>query len=340
MREQLLGYLLGALDGPEHDQVKRELQRDPQLQGDLQRLEDELAPLESQRWQPEPPAGLVERTCQLVSKFRCGRGTHWLHLARGSMRDLTETAPATRGGSLVDMVVAAGIFFAAAIFFFPAIASSRHDSRRVACGHNLREVGTGLQQYSNLQQGCFPHVPATGNLAVAGIYGPKLFEARLLTEPRRLICPASSWAERRGDFDLPTVQELEAATSKRLVRLQRMAGGSYGYTFGHMDGDQYVPVRNLCRAYFALMSDAPDLTVGIWTTANHGKRGFNVLFEDMHVSFVVSRRDTDARADDVFRNDRGRIEAGLHADDSVIGRSAASPFHVTPMPATVLAGDR
>ena len=27
MREHLLGYLLGALDGPEHDQVKRELQR-------------------------------------------------------------------------------------------------------------------------------------------------------------------------------------------------------------------------------------------------------------------------------------------------------------------------
>ena len=131
MREQLLGYLLGALDGPEHDQVKRELQRDPQLQRELQRLEDELAPLESQRWQPDPPAGLVERTCQLVSQFRRGQGVGWLYRGRGRMGNVTETAPATRCCSLVDMVVAAGIFFCSGDLLFPC---DRQQSTRFASG--------------------------------------------------------------------------------------------------------------------------------------------------------------------------------------------------------------
>ena len=39
MREHLLGYLLGALDGAEHDEVKRELERNPQLRRELQQLE-------------------------------------------------------------------------------------------------------------------------------------------------------------------------------------------------------------------------------------------------------------------------------------------------------------
>jgi hypothetical protein len=226
------------------------------------------------------------------------------------------------------MVIAAGIFFAAALLFFPAIADSRHQARLAACRENLRDLGAALHRYSDFHRGDLPHVPATGNLGFAGVFGPKLVEAGFLTEPDRLICPASSWAKQRGEFRVPTMGQIEQATGRDLVRLQRMAGGSYGYTFGYVDDDRYLPVRNLCRAHFAIMSDAPVLGVTRRVTANHGGRGFNVLFEDMHVRYIVFRRVPDTYRDDVFRNDRGLVEAGLHSDDSVIGPSLAAPFRV------------
>ena len=44
MREDLLGYLLDALEPSEQEQVERELQRSPQLRDELQRLRAQLAP--------------------------------------------------------------------------------------------------------------------------------------------------------------------------------------------------------------------------------------------------------------------------------------------------------
>ena len=43
--EDLLGYLLGALDGAEHEKIRQKLQTDPQLQSVLSELEDRLSPL-------------------------------------------------------------------------------------------------------------------------------------------------------------------------------------------------------------------------------------------------------------------------------------------------------
>jgi prepilin-type processing-associated H-X9-DG protein len=329
MREKLLGYLLGALDGPEQEEVRRELDRDPQLQRDLQRLEANLAPLEHQRWQYDPPEGLAEETCQLVTQYRQGKlDAPWLTADRAepiAAGRPPEVGPRHR--TMADMVIAAGVFFAAALLFFPAIADSRHQARLVLCRDNLHHLGVALDQYSSFHGGNFPYVPASGNQGFAGIVGPKLVEGGFLAEARKIICPASFWAERREQFRVPTVAQIEQARGRELLRLQGLAGGSYGYTLGYLDGDRYVPVRNLGRSHFALMSDAPVLDVGRHVTANHGGRGLNVLFGDLHVRYVVVRP-SEPVGDDVFRNDRGLVEAGLHPDDSVIGPSPATPFRV------------
>ena len=39
MQENLLGYLLGALDGPEHEKVRLQLENDSQLRAELAELE-------------------------------------------------------------------------------------------------------------------------------------------------------------------------------------------------------------------------------------------------------------------------------------------------------------
>ena len=67
MQENLLGYLLGALDGEEREDIQKRLEYDPQLREQLAELETQLIPLERERWQHEPPAGLAAATCKFVA---------------------------------------------------------------------------------------------------------------------------------------------------------------------------------------------------------------------------------------------------------------------------------
>ena len=64
--QQLLGYLLGALEEDEQQQIEAQLRCDPALRAELVRLRRCLEPLE-ESWQPVcPPSGLWQRTCHFV----------------------------------------------------------------------------------------------------------------------------------------------------------------------------------------------------------------------------------------------------------------------------------
>ena len=65
-REQLLGYLLGALEADEQATMERELIVNSQLRAELEKLRQHLQPLEWIEREYEPPQGLVARTCQTV----------------------------------------------------------------------------------------------------------------------------------------------------------------------------------------------------------------------------------------------------------------------------------
>ena len=68
-REHLLGYLLGALSPDEHEQVETEINQNPALQAEMQRLKAcvENVGLADERPAFDPPAGLAERTCRFVA---------------------------------------------------------------------------------------------------------------------------------------------------------------------------------------------------------------------------------------------------------------------------------
>jgi len=70
VREQLLGYLLEALEPDERHRLEAELLQDPTLQRDLEELNDSLEPLRLTEDPPEPPTGLAERTCQMIAAFQ------------------------------------------------------------------------------------------------------------------------------------------------------------------------------------------------------------------------------------------------------------------------------
>lgn len=313
MREQLLGYLMDALEPDERRLVEERLRDDARLQRELELLHEALEPLRQTEDEFEPPAGLAARTSQLAAEGR------------------REPAPQPAAGeplggpsrwSLMDLAVAAGIFIAAGLLFFPAIQHSRASARLTACQNNLRRLGAALTEYSGLNHNYFPAVPREGNLAAAGVYSVRLAEQGLLKDPSWLTCPASEQAE---PVRILSAAEIEAARGAALRQMWRQMGGSYGYTFGYVNERGYQNVRNLRRAHFALMADSPSPGGGDFASRNHGRAGQNVLYEDGHVRHLVDCVEQ-GRGDHIFLNDRGRVAAGTHPNDAVVGPSAAAPL--------------
>lgn len=335
MRTHLLGYLLGALDPAEREEVRQHLQADPALRRQLAKLEANLAffDLRPDEDDVDPPEGLAERTCALVDRYEAAAAP--VDFETDDTDDTVTTvrpaslcsAPAgelsgsRHRWSLADLLIAAGVCMATAFLFFPAIANSRHHARIGVCQNKLRQLGSALGRYSDYHEGYFPRVPADGNLGVAGVYSTILMQDGQLSEPQLVICPASNLADEAEGFRIPSVNEVREARGPTLIVWQRSMGGSFGYAFGYLDsGKQYRAIRNRGRTHFALMADAPDPRSFGRTSVNHGGRGQNVLFESGRVQYLVTVR-TRVVGDDPFASDRDRVEAGRHQDDAVIGRS-------------------
>jgi hypothetical protein len=243
---------------------------------------------------------------------------------------------ATRASwSLADFIVAAGVFLAASMLFFPAISNSRNQAQLAMCRNNLRQIGVSLSQFSDLNGGYFPKVATSGNLAAAGVYAPQLMEAGLLTDSKQLLCPSSPLKSQGGpQFRVPKLDELIRARGRGLIVLQRQMGGSYGYNLGYVADGRYHATRNRGRTYFAILSDAPSFYSQQMTSRNHGGCGQNVLFESGTVKYLKFEAPSDLLGDDVFHSDRGLVEAGRSPDDAVIGGSATPPLLLWTNPET------
>ena len=326
-REALIGYLLGALEEAEQKEVELQLAEDPKLQSDLAKIGAFLRPLDAARINHDPPAGLAARTMDFIDSHKprpASKGT--AAASDGRMSDQPE--PLQRKGRFrwQDILAACALTLSGVLLLFPAIDSTRSHARLLACEDNLRHLGVGLGEYSQLNAGLFPAVQPSGNLAVAGAYAPQLFDAGIISNPKRVVCPASPLAE-KGEFKgIPTIAQItRTKDGKTLLRLHRIMGGSYGYHLGYVEGGKLQPTRNQHRAQFALMSDAPSTNNPTHTTQNHDGKGQNVLFEDGHVKFVRSGQ-LNRLEEDFFTNDDGEVAAGKHKDDSVVAPSEATPF--------------
>ncbi len=310
MRDDLVGYLLGALEPAEHEAVEAQLAVDSQLRHDFELVSRAIRPLAADKQGYEPPPGLAERTCIFVATQ-----------ARVSLAP----EPAHEGSRwrMADLAVAAGIFLAATLLFFPAVNQSRFAARVSTCQNNLRRIGVAASEYSLRFGDHFPMLLADdGGPADAGAVAARLVEGGYLSSPVVLICPASELAERLSTTQQPPWpqdirQQLLHARGQRLRDLQRLVAGSYAYNLGYVVDGQYRASRNLSRPTFALVADAPPSGLTD-RSANHDRRGQNVLFEDGHVQYLTTCK---ARGcmDHIYRNDNGQQAPGLHAHDAVLG---------------------
>jgi hypothetical protein len=315
MHDKLIGYLLDSLEPGEKQRVAEALEREPRLRQQLRLAGEGLQILKLDREEIEPPAGLGERTCQFVDSS--------MRIRRPPERELAESSSSW---SLADLCIAAGIALASALLIIPALTNSRNHARLAGCQNNLRQLGQALVGYADSFQGRFPRIPDTGNLAVAGSYAVTLSELGLITDDGVFHCPASLGGDEARARPIPTRFEVQSASGDELHALQRLLGGHFGYNMGYLDHGRLQSVRNRGRDCYPLMSDAP-VRMGSATQAsrNHGVHGQNVLFESGRVQ-VVPRDSVIWNSDAMFLNDAGRVEAGLHAADAVIGASAASPL--------------
>lgn len=303
MRDELLGYLLEALDDHDRARVEETLAREPALARDLETLKRGLAPLGADDKHHEPPAKLAQRTCEFV-RYRAAI--------------LVE--PPSRGAGrwrMQDLSVAAGIFVAATLLFLPAFSHSRFNAQLASCQNNLRMIGLALLNYSQRHGEHFPEVPMRNSIAVAGNFASRLVDTGFLECPQTLVCPSSPIVS-SGRFVLPKCKQLEAASAPELGRYADVLGGSYAYTLGYQEGDQYHAPRNGHRGDYVVMADDPGSPGAKYTSPNHCGRGQNIWCEDGHVDFLTTCKLNARGGDDIFTNDDGRVAPGKHRDDSVV----------------------
>ncbi len=349
MREQLVGYLCGALDDGERTDVERRVADDPQLRDELELLRGALSPLAADEGHHAPPVGLAARTCDAIFAS-AGDTPHAASAATASVERAVQRRPASmshqasmsqapgglirRNWKFIDTAIALGAIAAAALFFFPALVQSRHLAQMAQCQNNLGTVGKALTHYAQVgpERGFYPSIPREGNHAVAGIYGVRLLENGFLDSAKHLVCPSSPLAATGKPLVVPTSEELAAASGEKLREYQRTMGGSYGYALGFVQGGWYKPTQSRGVRWNPILADAYDPFDGRPNSCNHGGCGQNVLFDNGVVGYLSNCRVVDSTDEgeiddeDIFRNVRHDIAAGLGRFDFVLGDSAATPW--------------
>ncbi len=348
MREDLLGYLLGALEPDEMQRVSDALKADPVLRQQLDELSAALRPLDEAHDLYDAPPDLLSKTldalppglppetveteehtrisgtADLATATQRNRGGRWsafrLPMGQGGMG----------GGSVqwswLDSLVTTAAAVILAGIVLPGILKQRAIARTEACQSQLREAGVGLIQYSNfLGHGRFPQLAPVGPEAFAGVYAVRLNERGLLPGGGTpMWCPSIEPTDELFAVSIPSIEQLYRETPEQLALIQRAAGGHYAYSLGVQDRGLYVAPKYAGRSYFAILSDAPQLTLDGWSMAHDGQ-GCNILFEDGHVAFVANW-DADIAGDHLFLNRKGEVEAGLDVNDVTLGPSSAPPF--------------
>jgi prepilin-type processing-associated H-X9-DG protein len=320
--DDLPGYLLDLLDPAERAAVAARLAADPAAAARLAHLRTALPPLAAEA-SPEPPPDLALRTLARVAEYvvateprRSANPTPIEVIAAdvapervGPRRLPVTDRPEARtvGGRFrIELVVAAGVAFLGVGLAATFVMKVRQQSDTVACQANLMTLNQGLAGYADANAGRFPQV-GTEPYPVAGSFVAALAEAGQVPPGFRPACPAAGGTPVVDARAVPTVAV------------------GYAYTLGHRGADGYVlgPRRasgpDEENDLIPVCADIPAGSFG----APHA-HGQNVLFAGGHVRFATVPT-VGINGDDIYRNNLGRVAAGLDRVDAVLGVGADRP---------------
>src|SRR5262245_51620098 len=120
MCEELLGYLLGALEPEEAAALEAKLAVDPELRRELELWRRRLGPLAMKPPMIDPPADLAERVCDQVADVRRSEAI--------VPASFFQPAAAASFWSRVDAATVIGLSLAALVLLVPVLASNRYRS--------------------------------------------------------------------------------------------------------------------------------------------------------------------------------------------------------------------
>jgi len=314
--ENLLGYLLKALDDDTTAALEGRLQAEAETRWRLEHLRATLEPLAADKGDGPLPSGLAVRTLARVAEHCC------LHLSQAPAA-ICRAAPPRSWWRRADIVVAASLLLLAAGLGLPALFRARVGSTMAECENNLRAFSDGLQGYHDTH-GQFPSVFAERPRDAAGMVVPILANAGVLPAVANVRCPGSG----PGAACPLTLKQARALSLEEFILQASKLVPSYAYSLGHRDDEEHyfgpaVPDGQQASD-FALMADGPPLDDDMGNSPNHGGTGQFVLFADGHVRFVTLRT-IGFQKDDIYRNKDNKIAAGLDPCDTVLGSSSAKP---------------
>jgi hypothetical protein len=212
------------------------------------------------------------------------------------------------------------------MLFFPAIANSRAQAQLAQCQNNLRQFGQAMIGYSQLDpRQEYPAIPKSGQESYAGYTAVVLNEGGHLSREEVMLCPSSPLARERGNWRIPTRQEIKEATGDKLVSLRRMAGGSLALPLGYMDNDRYTLGRNESSESRVLAADAPTGLAPQLVSMHHDGQGENVVFESGRTAYVRGCG-SEACGDAIYVNRHGAIRPGVDPADNVLAPPEVQPY--------------
>jgi len=328
MREEdLIGHLIDALDPAEARDLHLALadpDRGPELRRRLGVLQAALRPLGRDRESPPSPVGLADRTIRFVRSQTTREAAPRPAVVPGARSrpadDLWQGPGARR--RWIDRAIMVASALAACVLVVPMIRDLIDDARDLRAERKLQRLSEALHGYADAHR-IYPTPPGEGPLSRAGLYAPTLVsEHRLVADDGTVLSPDSPLA-RRGDFRVPSLEELRGAVgTPGFDEVVKSMGGNYGYTLGHRDEAGVLqPNRDRRRAHHPLMADAP--AESCETSVNHPEGIHHILFEDGRIRAL---RAGSLHADDhLYRNHEGEAAAGTDEEDAVIGASDTRP---------------
>lgn len=317
MHDDLLGYLIEALDPEEKNAVDAYLRAHPEARQHLAPLRRALDLLDQdkERTDVDPPSDLRLNTLAKVAEHMCR-----------TLPTAPRVSPRQADGRRrryprwADMLVAALILILVGGIFFPMVANLWTRSHVKACQENMRTMWVAFQDYSNLYEGNLPQVHEPP-LAAAGVFIPILHEARVLPDNVSVGCPAQGKKPPPPTTTTELVKLYHESDDLFRNRARELAG-DYAYTLGYREnGLLRGPHRDL-GDHVPLLSDVPPGQTG--NSTNHHGTGQNVLFIGGHVQWITAREL--GPDDDIFLNRERRVKAGVDREDTVLGPGDASPI--------------
>lgn len=309
--EDLIGYLLDLTDPAERAGVEAAVADRPEVAARLDRLRAALAPLDADKDEIDPPAGLAMRTVarmatHIVEHVPAGRRSGSAVRPVAAAADRPDYR-AVGGRFRADWAVACGIGLVAVGLGLSAVGKARHRAAVLGCQNNLLALHRGLAGYADTHAGKLPEVgdepyPTAGSFVLA------LHDAGQVPPDFRPVCPADP---------RPPVTRTAPVSYAYPLGYRTPAGEVVGRrrsADGHGDSD-LLPVS----ADYPIPAAAP----GGGPTSAH-PAGQNVLFLGGHVKFTASPA-VGLFGDDIYRNHLGAVAAGVDRTDTVLGRCDDRP---------------